>query len=128
MQLNHLDLCVGDVDASARFFAEHFGFRRIHRTPNGRLAVLHGTDGFVLVLSRLHDEAPAYPEGFHIGFLVDGARAVHAMQQRLQAAGVDTGRGVLETRRGTLLYFHGPDGLLIEVGHHGNGKATAPAV
>lgn len=119
MHLNHLDLCVGDVDAHTGFFATHFGFRCTHRASNGRMAILQGDDGFVLVLSHLHDDAPpSYPDGFHVGFLVDDADTVHRTHQRLQAAGVDTGRGVLETRRGTLLYVRGPDGLLVEISHH----------
>lgn len=53
MHLNHLDLCVPDVAATAAFFVRHFGFRQLAMRGQGRLAVLEDQAGFVLVLSNV---------------------------------------------------------------------------
>ncbi len=56
----------------------------------------------MLVLQRKKDPNATYPEGFHVGFLVDDVSEVHAFHARaqgypgLQVSDVQTnGRGVL---------------------------------
>jgi hypothetical protein len=66
------------------------------------------------VLQRLHGATLAYPEGFHIGFLVDDVAAVHAHHARLAAAGAAPG-AVTTNNRGTMFYLHAPGDLLVEV-------------
>lgn len=112
MRLNHLDLQVTDVDATSALFVDHLGFTPGKRTPNGLLAVLHGPDGFVLVLQRRKDDHP-WPDGFHLGFLLPSADEVEAFHARASAAGLPIS-DVIRNARGTLTYLR-HDGFLVEV-------------
>jgi catechol 2,3-dioxygenase-like lactoylglutathione lyase family enzyme len=93
MQLNHIDLQVTDVVRSAAFFARYFGFRQTSNPGSPAIAILAGDGGVVLVLQRRTDDRP-WPDGFHVGFLVDDVATVH---------------------RGTMTYCR-HDGFLVEVG------------
>jgi catechol 2,3-dioxygenase-like lactoylglutathione lyase family enzyme len=118
MRLNHLDLAVPDLPAARAFFVDLLGFR--HRETLGRdgLAILEDDSGLVLVLSRLRRQGPAtYPEGFHVGFLLEGRAAVDALHQRLTAAGVEVLGPPAEMRGRWLFYCHAPGGILVEVAH-----------
>ena len=118
MQLNHLDLPVPDVAATAAFFTTHFGFRLCETRGNNGFALLAGSGGFALVLTRRRAEGvQAFPDTFHIGFLVESEAAVHALHARLQAAGVAELPPVSFQRGATLLYVHAPGGVLVEVSH-----------
>jgi catechol 2,3-dioxygenase-like lactoylglutathione lyase family enzyme len=118
MQLNHLDLPVPDVAATAAFFTTHFGFRLCETRGNNGFALLLGAGGFALVLTRRRAEgAQDFPDNFHIGFLVDSEATVHAIHARLRAAGVPDLPPVSVQRGATLFYVHAPGGLLVEVSH-----------
>ena len=118
MQLNHLDLPVPDVAATAAFFTTHFGFRLVETRGNNGFALLLGEDGFALVLTRRRAEAgPDFPDNFHIGFLVGSDAAVHDLHARLQAADVPDLPPVASQRGATLFYVHAPGGILVEVSH-----------
>ena len=118
MQLNHLDLPVPDVAATAAFFTAHFGFRLCETRGNNAFALLEGSGGFILVLTRRRAEgAQDFPDTFHIGFLVESDAAVHALRARLQAAGVAELPPVSFQRGATLFYVHAPGGVLVEVSH-----------
>ncbi len=114
MKLNHLDLQVADVPAAAAFFVAHFGFEPRSNASGEALAFLYERDGFWLVLGRKKGDSDRYPDGFHIGFLVDDVETVRAQHARLTAAGVES--GPIETHaRGTMFYCRGPSEILIEV-------------
>lgn len=66
----------------------------------------------MLVLQRA--EQPCYPDGFHLGFLLDDAESVSALQARAQAGGAEVS-DVIENARGTIVYFSAPDGHRVEV-------------
>jgi catechol 2,3-dioxygenase-like lactoylglutathione lyase family enzyme len=118
MQLNHLDLPVPDVAATAAFFTSHFGFRLHETRGNNGFALLLGTGGFALVLTRRRAEGVQdFPDTFHIGFLVESEAAVHALHTRLQAAGVPDLPPVSFQRDATLFYVQAPGGVLVEVSH-----------
>jgi catechol 2,3-dioxygenase-like lactoylglutathione lyase family enzyme len=118
MQLNHLDLPVPDVAATAAFFTAHFGFSLRETRGNNGFALLLGTGGFALVLTRRRAEGVQdFPDTFHIGFLVESEAAVHALHARLQAAGVPDLPPVSFQRGATLFYVHAPGGVLVEVSH-----------
>jgi catechol 2,3-dioxygenase-like lactoylglutathione lyase family enzyme len=110
--LNHLNLCVSDVEVAQAFFTRHFDFVCTTRHKDA-IAVLEGADGFVLVLSR--DAAPVYPDWFHVGFLVGSRDEVDVRFAALSAAGVELGRPP-HTMRGTYgFYFRALDEVLFEV-------------
>ena len=133
MKLNHLDLQVSDVQGAVSFFEAHFGMRLTTSRSSPAIAILtdapdpadarHGAgphashdphDAFVLVLQRKKDERAAYPEGFHLGFLVDDVAKVEAVHRSLVAAGADV--SPIETNnRGTMIYCRHTDGILVEV-------------
>jgi catechol 2,3-dioxygenase-like lactoylglutathione lyase family enzyme len=118
MQLNHLDLPVPDVAATAAFFTAHFGFRLCETRGNNGFALLQGSGGFALVLTRRRAEgAKDFPATFHVGFVLDSDAAVHAVHARLQAAGVPDLPPVSFQRGATLFYVHAPGGILVEVSH-----------
>lgn len=63
--------------------------------------MLRGDREVQLVLQR--HAAPVYPEGFHIGFLVDDVATVEATHRALAAAGHQVG-AIDVNARGTMLY------------------------
>lgn len=112
MKLNHLDLQVLDVPAAVEFFVRHFDFVARTRADSPAIAILDDGHGFTLVLQRSPDVR--YPDGFHLGFIVDDPAEVHARRAALVAAGL-TVSPVQTSGRGTLCYCHGPSGVLVEV-------------
>lgn len=114
MVLNHIDLQVTDVQRAARFFEEHFGFAMQTSRTSPAIAVLGGEGGVVLVLQRKEADSHGYPDGFHVGFLVDTEAKVVDMQRRLTEAGAQVS-GVDRNNRGTMMYCNIGDGIAIEV-------------
>lgn len=115
MKLNHLDLQVADVPAAAAFFASHFGLKVRSNPGSAALVVLGDEEGFCLVLQRRKRDTDAYPEGFHIGFLVADTATVYTRHSQLTAAAVVC-TDITTNNRGTLFFCTGPSGILIEVG------------
>ena len=113
MKLNHIDLQVPDVQATARFFETYFAFELRSSRTSPAIAILAGDGGFVLVLQRRRS-GEAFPEGFHVGFHVDSAEEVHAFHARLQAGGFESS-AVERNNRGVMLYCRAPGDLTIEV-------------
>src|SRR5919202_1867944 len=105
MKLNHLDLQVPDVQATALFFERYFGFSLRSSRSSPAIAILDDGDGFVLVLQRRKGEEEAYPEGFHVGFLVADEAQVVAFQARARAEGL-TISDVDRNARGVMAYCH----------------------
>ncbi len=113
MKLNHLDLQAADVPALTSFLVEHFDLQPLTRLDSPKIAILTDGHGFTLVLQLC--KPATYPDGFHIGFLVDDPAEVHARRARLASAGLAVS-DVTTNARGTTCYCHGPGDLLIEVG------------
>jgi catechol 2,3-dioxygenase-like lactoylglutathione lyase family enzyme len=112
MRLNHLDLLVRDVPGSVAYFQRYFGLTPRTRSDAPSFAILSDGEGFVLVLQ--HAEAPVYPDGFHLGFLVDDVHSVRTLQERGRADGAEVS-DVIVNGRGTMIYFQAPDGYRVEV-------------
>lgn len=113
MKLNHLDLQVPDVKEAAAFFERWFSFEHTSNRGSPAIAILRGADGFALVLQRRADDE-RYPDGFHVGFLLDDEARVLAFHARARDAGLPIS-DVLRNGRGTLTYLRGPGDLLVEV-------------
>lgn len=116
MKLNHLDLQVTDVQATARFFEAYFGFEQRTSRTSPAIAVLDGR-GFVLVLQRRTPDDPPYPERFHVGFLVESEAEVLVFHERARREGLEIS-DVDRNNRGVLTYCRGPGRLLVEVSWH----------
>lgn len=115
MKLNHIDLQVPDVQEAAAFFERWFAFEQLSNRQSPAIAILRGAGDFTLVLQR-RAAGERYPEGFHIGFLLDEESQVLAFHARARAAGLAISE-VQRNGRGTLTYLRGPGELLIEVSH-----------
>lgn len=113
MKLNHLDLQVSDVQRSVAFF-EHFTFQLRSSRTSPAIAIMDDGDGFVLVLQRRKNEDEAFPDGFHVGFLVDDVETVHATHARLRAEALPVS-DIEVNGRGTMFYCRAPDGYAVEV-------------
>jgi catechol 2,3-dioxygenase-like lactoylglutathione lyase family enzyme len=82
--LNHINLCTDDVPALSDFFARFFGFELVATRGKEAFAILRGSDGFALNVMRIGKGGAAeYPEGFHVGFLVDQADDVFSKHSEL---------------------------------------------
>lgn len=112
MKLNHLDLQSTNVPALVQFLVAHFGLAARTRLDSPKIAILDDGAGFTLVIQ--HHAEPAYPAGFHIGFIVDDPAEVRARRDAIAAAGVAIG-AVEVDGRGTRCYLHAPGGLLVEI-------------
>ena len=117
--LNHINLPVADVASLRDFFVQHFGFAPLPGAPNSPLAVLRGTDGFVLnIMPRHADDPGGFPRDFHIGFLFPTPEEVHATYARLVSAGVRSSDVTEMNRRGvrsSTLYCFAPNDVMVEV-------------
>jgi len=113
MKLNHLDLHVQDVNATAAFFERYFGLTIRSNPQSSALVILTDESGFVLVLQRAK-ASERYPEGFHLGFLLDDVPSVLAVHARAVADGVAVS-DVIVNGRGTMVYLTLPDGYHVEV-------------
>lgn len=113
MKLNHLDLQVTDIHRTTAFFVRHFGFALRSSPTSPAIAILEGEDGFTLVLQRVKNEDVAYPEGFHLGFIVADEETVCRAAEGLSAAGEQVSP-VTRNGRGTMIYCR-HDGFLVEV-------------
>jgi catechol 2,3-dioxygenase-like lactoylglutathione lyase family enzyme len=116
--MNHINLPVDDVAGARAFFETWFGFTCIEMKGDGLIAVMHGTDGFVLVLmsTKFNVEAgQAYPSAFHVGFLLPTRHAVEEKHAELMQGGVPVGMGPKNMRGVFGFYFTAPGSILIEI-------------
>jgi catechol 2,3-dioxygenase-like lactoylglutathione lyase family enzyme len=117
MKLNHINLPVPDVEASTSFFEMYFNFKCIEKKGANLIAILQGTDGFVLVLMAASFNSNgniAFPDAFHIGFFMDSREEVTEIYNRLSAAGFAT-HAPASIRGGYGFYFNAPGDILTEV-------------
>lgn len=114
MKLNHIDLQVPDVQRTATFFERFFDFEHTSNRASPAIAILTDREGLVLVLQRLKSPTEKYPEGFHVGFLVDDEATVLGFQERARAEGLEVS-DVIRNNRGTMVYCKAPGELLVEV-------------
>jgi len=107
MQLNHLNLCVGDLAEARDFFERLLEFQFVEQKGDA-LAVLTDRAGVTLVLSDVRafgGETPVrYPKGFHVGFLVPTPEEVDRAYQRLTAASLPIERTPRNLRGGYSFY------------------------
>jgi catechol 2,3-dioxygenase-like lactoylglutathione lyase family enzyme len=118
MRLNHLNLPIPDVKATREFFETYFNFTCIEEKGDGALTVLKGEDDFTLVLmseSFNRNGQSAYPDAFHIGFLVNNQNEVDQLYTKLQQGGILLKQQPSPMRGVYGFYFHAPGNILTEV-------------
>jgi catechol 2,3-dioxygenase-like lactoylglutathione lyase family enzyme len=126
VKLNHLDLQVSDVPRTVALFEQLLGFELQSSRASTAIAILSDGEGFTLVLQRKKNEADAYPEGSHFGFLLDDPEAVRRFHARAVAAGLVEVSELIENGRGVLVYCRTGDGLLFEVSWQRPRRPLAP--
>lgn len=117
MRLNHLNLCVRDLSEAKDLFQNLFDFE-VEQQKGDAILVMNDRCGFTLVLSNpqaFGGEAPVYPEGYHVGFIVDTPEEVDRFCDRLTAASMHDGTRPRNIRGGYSLYFTALGGILFEV-------------
>ncbi|NUP09360.1 MAG: VOC family protein [Polyangiaceae bacterium] len=112
MKLNHLDLQVPDVPATAAFFERLYGLEIVSNRNSSAIIILSDREGFVLVLQRLA-EGESYPKDFHVGFLVGNPDEVRAQHAKISAAGVES-TDVEVNNRGVMFYCKAPGNITVE--------------
>ncbi len=114
MKLNHLDLQVSDVQKSVDFFERYFDLELRSSRTSPAIAILSDRQGFVLVLQRRKSDAEVYPDGFHLGFVVDDVESVERAHARAKEGGLEV-TDVITNNRGVMIYCKAPDGYAVEV-------------
>ena len=119
--IDHINMSVGDLEASIRFYTTVFGFeiREDHRDRAGKPYVIMGT-GKVAYLAIYQDASarqPKHPHFNHFGFVVGPLDAARA---RLQALGIawlydDEDDGLFVWAHSRSTYIQDPDGHEIEL-------------
>lgn len=113
MKLNHLNLTVADLDRSAAFYREQFGFEVAFPVEDDNGLLLKGPGDTVLVLVR--GTPPADPgQIFHFGFGAGSAAEVQEARTRLAAAGCAELEWV-EVDDYVSVKIADPDGYVVEV-------------
>ncbi|GHO70257.1 glyoxalase [Ktedonobacter sp. SOSP1-52] len=109
MKLNHVNLTVTDVPATANFLETCFGLR--NQGGNKGFTVLFDDDNLVLTLMKAGQVS--YPGTFHIGFVQESEERVNEIYQRLKDDGFEMKPP--ERSHAWTFYVQAPGGFLIEV-------------
>lgn len=114
MDLNHLNLRVGDARACRDFYERHFGFRPAFEAEGGFF--VRNDVGFLLALVPADPHQPL-PAGFHIGFGLGSPEEVVHLHETLVGDGVDATQIEDERPAEDYVTFRcfDPDGTEIEV-------------
>lgn len=121
MRMNHLDLYVPDVRATAEFLTAYFGLRLVDMRGQNGLAVLNDDAGMEIVISHPigkfggSDQVSIDKETYHIGFVLPSRDDVNDVWKRLQDS-TDCEIGEPREARGCwLFYCKAPGRINIEV-------------
>jgi hypothetical protein len=117
MKLNHINLVVSDVAAAIHLFETYFNFYCIEIKGGNSIAILEGSDGFILVVMNNKGADHIYPTPFHIGFMHDSTDEVIAVYEQLKNGGIAIGLAPQNIRDSFGFYFNF-DNIMIEVGHY----------
>jgi catechol 2,3-dioxygenase-like lactoylglutathione lyase family enzyme len=121
MRLNHLDLHVPDVAATAHFFTTYLGLTPVETRANGGLMILSDGHGLELVLSHAiakfgsTDQTTSQLVSYHVGFIVERRDEVDRVHAAMTADGLEP-QAPREMRGGWLFYCYAPGNILVEIG------------
>ena len=119
----HIDLSVSDVEASADWYCEVLGLRRLRRADlDNRIMVvlLHAETGLIVGLNQHHvptaDRFDEHRPGLdHLGFAVRDRADLDDWEARLTELGVDHSPVQdAPSGSGTALVFRDPDNIQLE--------------
>lgn len=112
MKLNHINLGVTDVQATAHLFEHYFGLKRADMPFNSHMAFSYDDNGSLISVFRATDVH--YPGIFHVGFLQDTVQEVWALHEQLRNGGFQPQEPREEHGR-LVFYFDAPGGFTVEV-------------
>ena len=123
MRLLHTMLRVGDLDASIRFWTEHFGMKLLRRTdyPEGRFTLAfvgYGDESEHTVLELTYNWGRSdYQLGDAFGHVAVGVEGIRAVCERLRAAGVRITRepGPMKHGKTVIAFVEDPNGYKVEL-------------
>jgi catechol 2,3-dioxygenase-like lactoylglutathione lyase family enzyme len=113
--IRHVALSVGNLAAAERFWIDVMGYAVEWRPDPDNVYLCGGHDNLALHAKDIPGESRLD----HIGIAVAAAADVDAWAAHLEAHGVSLEAAPRTHRDGSRsLYFHGPEGLLIQIIHH----------
>ncbi|MFN0150638.1 MAG: VOC family protein [bacterium] len=122
--IDHVEIFVRDIDASERWYRETLGLRRgVSWSPEpvmiGRggtkLALFRAPRGSRPLDTRAHRASTRCVSIHRVAFLTD-RRGFDMVQKRLSARAIAF-RGPIDHGATRSIYFHDPDGILLEITH-----------
>ncbi|MEN8161804.1 MAG: lactoylglutathione lyase [Myxococcota bacterium] len=123
MRFLHTMLRVKDLDASLRFWTEHFGMKllRKHDFPGGKFTLAfvgYGDESDHTVLELTHNwDQDDYVLGDQFGHIAIGVDDIYATCERLEAAGVPIPRppGPMKHGSTVIAFVEDPNGYKVEL-------------
>ena len=109
MKLNHINLAVTDLEATATFLETYFGLRR--QFNNQGLIVLNDDDHLICTLMKAAQVS--YPGSFHIGFVQESKQRVDEIYQQLKDDGFEMKPP--QQAHAWTFYVKAPGGFTVEV-------------
>jgi len=110
MKMNHLNLTVTDVAATADFLETYFGLRK---QSGGNKAFIALFDDDSLVLTLMKAGQVEYPRTFHIGFSQESEQRVNEIYHQLKDDGFDVHPP--QRRHAWTFSVKAPGGFMIEI-------------
>jgi len=117
MKLNHINLIVTNVAEAIHFFETFFDFKCTDIKGGNIVAILKGAGNFILVIMTNKEEQIAYPNNFHIGFMLDNSEQVTETYLKLKNGGIVI-EGEPRKIRDSFGFYFTFDNIMIEVGHY----------
>ncbi|KND61115.1 Lactoylglutathione lyase and related lyase [Candidatus Burkholderia verschuerenii] len=111
MKLNHLSFPSADTAATAQFFERYLGF-----TISGTWdkCYILKRPGYDVVIDH-HDDVPAWPRAFHVGFELPTFDAVQELFDRFTQEQVEMEAGIFNNGRGSRFFCRAPGGVMFEL-------------
>jgi catechol 2,3-dioxygenase-like lactoylglutathione lyase family enzyme len=119
MKLNHLSFPSADTAATAQFFERYLGFTIAGTWDKCFILKRPGYD----VVIDHHDDAPAWPRAFHVGFELPTFDAVQELFDRFTAEDVDMETGIFNNGRGSRFFCRAPGGVMFEMNTRSDASA-----
>lgn len=114
-KIRHIAYRAQDVEGMARFFVEGLGLEIVRRREMGAIDLSDGTIGVTILPATIQSAGGRSGTGLdHIGFTVEDDEAV---RRSILAAGATESNAVPLGEAFYELKFHGPEGIIIDVGH-----------
>ncbi|MBZ9791305.1 VOC family protein [Rhizobium sp. 3T7] len=122
MRMNHIDIHVPDVAATAAFLVRHFGLYLLEMRGASGLAILGDDAGLEIVVSHPNEkfgsghQQALYLVTYHLGFIQTEQSNVDRLYSALKESDAELVGEPREMRGGYFFYCMAPGRVLIEVG------------